>query len=506
MKKFYFYIFLIIIFLGCSSPKNSSTDKLFGEADTTPPTISIVSPEADSFVSGYVEIVVQAIDDKSGIEKVEFYIDNSRVSEVFYNQNPKYLWNTDSLDGIHTIKIIAYDMSGNKSEKIINVTVNNFFYILGFKNNEDVFGNYLLISCYKSSSLVSTSVKFYYNSDLIGEDNNLSDGISIRWNTTTVTNGTYTIKAELYNNSTKVTEYSIPVNVNNRVGYANPTIKSMYEMTYFGSNPGNLRMFFYVPSSMDNNPRGLILVLHGCSQDAVNMAKDMEWNEKAEAKKFYVVYPQQKTENHVNVCFNWFTPAHQMRGYGEPESIKQMIEKMRASYNIDSNKIYIVGFSAGGCMANVIGATYPDIIKGIGSIAGIPYKVASDVSSAGWAMDGQIDKLPSELANLIREGYQGYSGSYSNFIGFQGVNDTIVDKKNLQELMEQWTEINGITTRSPSDPCSTPGTYTYGTKVKTYCISGMGHAVPVTNGTGKSSYVYITTIDATTEMLNYWGF
>jgi len=496
-------IFLLIFLFYCSSP-NQDKSVSFGDVDTTPPIISIGSPDAGSFVNGYVDIVVQANDDKSGVQRVEYYIDNVLVTTKYDATVSKYVWNTNGIDGQHTIKVVAYDYSGNSGYSLINVTVNNSFYISSPKNNETVFGNYLLLSAFKSTSLNADSVKFYYNSTLIGEDNNLGDGISIRWDTTGVSNNTYTLKAEAYNSSEKVAEHSVTINVSNRAGYLNPSLKTMYEVTGFGSNPGNLRMFMYVPNSMDSNARGLIIVLHGCSQDARNMAVDMEWNEKAETKKFYVIYPQQKTENHVNVCFNWFTPAHQMRGYGEPMSIYQMIEKMKASYNIDTNKIYIIGFSAGACMASVIGATYPDVIKGIGSIAGIPYKVATDVSSAGWAMDGQIDKTPTELAGLVREGYN-YS-SYPSFIGFQGVNDNIVDKKNLQELMEQWTEVNNITTRSPADPCATPGTYTYVSKVKTYCITGMGHAVPVTSAAGKSTYVYLNSIDATTEMLNYWGF
>ena len=65
------------------------------------------------------------------------------------------------------------------------------------------------------------------------------------------------------------------------------------EETEFGSNPGNLRMFSYVPASLAPTAP-LIVVLHGCKQKAATFARDAGWLAVADELRLALLLPEQK--------------------------------------------------------------------------------------------------------------------------------------------------------------------------------------------------------------------
>jgi poly(3-hydroxybutyrate) depolymerase len=132
------------------------------------------------------------------------------------------------------------------------------------------------------------------------------------------------------------------------------------EVTGFGTNPGNLKMFRYVPAGLSAG-RPLVVALHGCTQSAAAYDAEPGWVEVAERMGFALVLPQQQSANNFNSCFNWFEPGDTTRGSGEALSIKQMVDRMRSDYASDAGRIYVTGLSAGGAMTAVILATYPEV-------------------------------------------------------------------------------------------------------------------------------------------------
>lgn len=76
------------------------------------------------------------------------------------------------------------------------------------------------------------------------------------------------------------------------------------------------------------------------------------------------------------------------RDRGEAPSIRQMIETVATRYDIDRSSIFITRLSAGGAMANVMLATYPEVFAGRAIIAGLPYGAASTVSETFDRMRG----------------------------------------------------------------------------------------------------------------------
>lgn len=90
---------------------------------------------------------------------------------------------------------------------------------------------------------------------------------------------------------------------------------ALTQVTGFGSNPGNLKMWTHVPSGMPANAP-VVVALHGCTQTAQAYTQT-GWNALADQLKFYVIYPEQVSGNNQNVCFNWFEPGDIARGSGE---------------------------------------------------------------------------------------------------------------------------------------------------------------------------------------------
>lgn len=260
------------------------------------------------------------------------------------------------------------------------------------------------------------------------------------------------------------------------------------ETTSFGDNPGNLQMFTYVPGRPAATAP-LVVVLHGCQIDARTFGQHSGWNELADRRGFIVLYPQQKTANNPTRCFNWFEPADQARDAGEPASIKAMIDAVRSHHSIDTQRIFVSGMSAGGAMANVLLAVYPDLFAGGAILAGVPYGCATSAFS-GFSCMGGKDQAASVWASAVYAAYPAYSGHYPRVAIFHGGRDPLVDDSNMQELMEQWTAVHGIDQQA--DATGTAGqadTAEYHTSagqraVITYHIPDMGHSVPVDPGAG----------------------
>jgi poly(3-hydroxybutyrate) depolymerase len=194
-----------------------------------------------------------------------------------------------------------------------------------------------------------------------------------------------------------------------------------HEETGFGSNPGNLRMFSYVPA--DRKPAApLIVVLHGCKQKAAKFASDAGWLALADRDGLALLLPQQKGlpsffqdvyfppwlvalwgANNQNACFNWFQPEDTARDRGEALSIRQMIDAMIALYSVDHSRVYVVGLSAGGAMAAVMLAAYPERFAGGAIVAGVPYGCANTVGEALQCMNPGIDQTPAEWGRRVVE-------------------------------------------------------------------------------------------------------
>ncbi len=255
----------------------------------------------------------------------------------------------------------------------------------------------------------------------------------------------------------------------------------------FGSNPGGLQMYEYVPSGLPSG-RPLVVVLHGCTQSASSMVS-AGWNALADQYQFAVLYPQQTSTNNPVECFNWAGEygnlADITRGQGENESIIQMVDYEVAQHGVDTHQVYIMGFSAGAAFAIVMLATWPERFVAGASMEGIAYMCATSVSGAYSCQSPGVTKTASQWGDLVRAGDQGFAGPWPRVQLWEGTSDTTVVPANLPELVKQWTDVWGTdqtadVTGNVGSAASYAGYQANGTTVvETYSVSSMTHAVSV---------------------------
>jgi poly(hydroxyalkanoate) depolymerase family esterase len=130
-------------------------------------------------------------------------------------------------------------------------------------------------------------------------------------------------------------------------------------------------------------------MLHGCTQDEASFAAATQMNEAADRHGFVAVYPQQERGDNQQRCWNWFLPEHQERGAGEPASLVAIIRQVAGTtspWTIDTGRIFVAGMSAGGAMAAILAATYPDLFAAVAVHSGLAYRSATSLSGAFTAM------------------------------------------------------------------------------------------------------------------------
>ncbi len=283
-------------------------------------------------------------------------------------------------------------------------------------------------------------------------------------------------------------------------------------LSSFGSNPGALGAQVYTPPGL---PRGapLVVILHGCTQSATAFDAGSGWSKLADRNGFALLYPEQQRSNNPALCFNWFAPEDARRDGGEAASIMQMITAFTQTNALDRSRVFITGLSAGGAMASVMLAAYPERFAGGAIIAGLPFGVARTVPEAFDRMRGNGGGSALQLAASVQNA-SGHRGVWPTISIWHGTADQTVASSNGEDLAAQWRGVHALG-EAPSVQQS-HGSYTsrvWRNKegrdcVMHYAIKGMGHGVPIDAASGIGAagpYMIDAGVSSTGMIARSWG-
>ncbi|MGX4687834.1 extracellular catalytic domain type 1 short-chain-length polyhydroxyalkanoate depolymerase [Streptomyces sp. JNUCC 63] len=260
---------------------------------------------------------------------------------------------------------------------------------------------------------------------------------------------------------------------------------SLTEVTGFGANPSNLRMYVYRPDSAPARPAVLVAV-HYCTGSGPAFHSGTEFASLADRYGFLVVYPSVTREGG---CFDVSSPQALRRGGGsDPVGIVSMVTYAQQHYGADPARVFVTGASSGAMMTNVLLGDYPDVFKAGAAFMGVPFGCFATTDGSSWnsaCANGTVTRTPQQWGDLARGAYPGYNGSRPRMQVWHGTEDPTLRYPNFGEEIKQWTDVLGVsqTPAFTDHPQSTWTRTRYGgtgtqAPVEAISVQGTGHTLP----------------------------
>jgi poly(hydroxyalkanoate) depolymerase family esterase len=272
-----------------------------------------------------------------------------------------------------------------------------------------------------------------------------------------------------------------------------------FEEHSFSNAAGSRNYKLYIPTSYIGKAVPLMVMMHGCTQSPDDFALGTQMNALAEEMNFIVAYPEQTKSANISKCWNWFNSKDQKKNSGEPSIIAGITHKIIENYEIDVNRVYIAGLSAGGAASAVMGAEYPDLYTAIGVHSGLASGAANSIITAMSAM--RKGAIAAKLANSRR---------FVPAIVFHGDNDNTVSPLNGQQVIDQFKGKKDLKSNIKKTVSSGGATCTITTHIdknknvllEHWVLHGVGHAW--SGGSNKGSYTDSKGPNASREMMRFF--
>ncbi len=243
--------------------------------------------------------------------------------------------------------------------------------------------------------------------------------------------------------------------------------------------------------------------MHGCRQNAADFAAGTQLDKLADRYGVVMLYPEQDERANGRRCWNWFLPEHQRREAGEPAALLAMIDAVVRRHDIDRERIFVCGLSAGAAMAAILAEQAPDVFAGVGLMAGVALHASHDVDSAYGAMRGELEGARLPIVPRPDTDY-----GRLRVIAWTGTRDTTVVPANAVVLTEQFSALLGmpiVPTVFERLPDGTRATW-FGTdgrrRMEVRAIEHLGHAW--SGGSFRGSFTNPRTANATEAMVTFF--
>jgi poly(hydroxyalkanoate) depolymerase family esterase len=186
----------------------------------------------------------------------------------------------------------------------------------------------------------------------------------------------------------------------------------------------------------------LMVMLHGCGQDAKSFAASTRMNRIAARQRFAVLYPEQDRLANAQGCWNWFD-TRSGRAQGEAALIMKAIDQVCLLYPVDRARVAVAGLSAGASMAALLATKHPERFKAVVMHSGIPPGSAHSTLSALGAMRGRRSAMPQPADPIVQ------AVSWPPLMVIHGGIDPVVSARNGRAAVQLWADASGAQAAQP---------------------------------------------------------
>ncbi len=209
----------------------------------------------------------------------------------------------------------------------------------------------------------------------------------------------------------------------------------------FESAAGARRYQLYLPRGYDAARRyPLVVLLHGCTQDAADLARGTRIAEHVEREDVIAVLPEQPEGANPKKCWNWYDPAHQARDAGEPAIIAGITDAVIRGHAVDPARVHLGGMSAGAAMASLVAVAYPERYASVALHSGLVWRTATTVTAALAAMAKGVEDADS--VGVAALAAMGAWRRPVPALVIHGGKDAVVNAANGRQAARQWAVTN----------------------------------------------------------------
>jgi poly(hydroxyalkanoate) depolymerase family esterase len=195
---------------------------------------------------------------------------------------------------------------------------------------------------------------------------------------------------------------------------------------------GLLRFHVYRPPGLHYAERvPLMVMLHGCGQDARSFALSTRMNRLADKERFLVLYPEQDRVANPQGCWNWFD-TRSGRAHHEASLILKAIDQVALFYPADATRVALIGLSAGASMAALLATRHPARFKAVVMHSGVAPGSADSSAAAVRAMRGRQLLTPLSSTTALPP-----------LMVIHGAHDRVVATRNAQATASLWADAAG---------------------------------------------------------------